>query len=172
MSEQGWVPEQRAFSPKEVSTMLGVSHDTILSLLREGELGSQKIGGSRRIFLSDLEAYLGDDRARSLVRGLTGDEPEPCGKEQVSKYEPVAEQWKEISEDEAIVLSGLSKSDLQSIRELLYSRFGKENVIVRSAKQEEGRWVEQENGHWVWEEEDPAFKAVVRTREGSKYLRD
>lgn len=152
--------------------MLGICHDTALSLLREGKLGSKKIGGSHRIFLSNLEAYLGKDRAQSLVRDLTGDEPEHPGKEQVSKYEPVAEVWKEISEDEAIFLSDLSKSDLQNIRDLLQSRFGKENVIVRSAKQEEGRLVEKENGHWVLKEGSPTFKAVVRTRECNEYLRD
>lgn len=152
--------------------MLGVGHDTVRSLLRKGKLGSQKVGGFRRIFLSDLKAYLGEDRARSLIRDLTGNETERSGSRRFSEYEPVAEVWEEISEDEAIVLSDLSKSDLQNIRDLLHSRFGEDNVMVRSVKQEDGRLVEQENGHWTLEEGSPTFKAVVSTREGNEYLRD
>jgi hypothetical protein len=37
---------------------------------------------------------------------------------------------------------------------LLYRRFGKENIIVRSAQQE-----------------DDSYKAVVRERQGNEYLR-
>jgi len=47
--------------------MLGVDRATVSSLLAEGKLGWRKIGDFKRIFLSDLEDYLGEARARSLV---------------------------------------------------------------------------------------------------------
>ena len=74
-------PEQRAFSPDEVATMLGIGRRSVFSLLKDGELGSKKIGGSRRIFLSDLEDYLGEERAHSLVREINGDEEESANDE-------------------------------------------------------------------------------------------
>lgn len=136
MSEQSQLPEQRAFSPKEVSTILGVDRSTILSLVNRGELGSTKVGGSRRIFVSDLESYLGEDRARSLVRDL-GDGPQGHGEKRMSQFEAVAEVYSELSEDEAIVLKGLSESDLRSIRRLLYHQFKRKNVVIRSARQDD-----------------------------------
>jgi hypothetical protein len=77
------------------------------------------------------------------------------GRGRTSKYEPIAQKWSEIDDDEAIVLSDLEKNDIQNLRNLLYRRFGKENVIVRSAQQE-----------------DDTFKAVVRAREDDEYLRN
>jgi len=77
------------------------------------------------------------------------------GRGRTSRYEPIAQKWSELGSDESIVLSDLEKNDIQNLRNLLYRRFGKENVIVRSAKQE-----------------DESFKAVVREREGNEYLRD
>lgn len=77
------------------------------------------------------------------------------GRGRTSRYEPIAQKWAELGDDESIVLSDLEKNDIQNLRNLLYRRFGKENVIVRSAKQE-----------------DDSFKAVVRAREGNEYLRD
>ena len=179
-------PEQRAFSPEEVATMLGVDRATVSSLLEEGTLGSKKIGDYQRIFLSDLEDYLGERRARSLVcdinsgqedtRGSTsessasdhgaptdigcdtetGKSEDDSRKDRMSQYETVVQKWSEIEKgDEAIVLADLSESDVENIRNLLYRRVGKENVIVRTAEQ--------------W---DGTFKAVVRAREGNKYLRE
>jgi excisionase family DNA binding protein len=69
--------EQRAFSVKEVARMLGVGRTTVYELL-DDELGSAKIGGSRRIFLSDLEDYLGEERAHSLVKQINND-PDQAG---------------------------------------------------------------------------------------------
>jgi excisionase family DNA binding protein len=193
MSEEREMPEQRAFSPEEVATMLGVERGTVSSLLRKGELGSKEIGDLQRIFLSDLEDYLGEERARSLVCEINSGEKETgCDTPRVdrsesaeisgnefrmgvydeseaereleargdrrrtSRYEPVAQKWSEIDKDEeAILLSGLSENDVQNIRNLLYLRFGKENVVVRTARQGDG-----------------TFKAVVRDREGNKYLRE
>lgn len=198
------MPEQRAFSPQEVATMLGVRPATVSSLLAGGELGSKKIGDEHRIFLSDLENYLGEERARSLVCEVNSDEQEvvddtPQEKDapgdnasekdgisssgagmgtdyemevksreeaqrelgtsgrrgRTSRYEPIAQKWSESPDDESIVLSDLEKSDVQDLCSLMYRRFGKEDVIVRKAKQEDG-----------------AFKAVIRAREGSEYLRE
>ena len=72
-----------------------------------------------------------------------------------SEYEPVARQWAELADDESIVLDGLEQNDVQNIRNLMYRRFGKEDVIVRSAKKEDG-----------------LYKAIVRQRDGDEYLRD
>ena len=77
------------------------------------------------------------------------------GRGRTSRYEPIAQKWSELGDDESIVLSDLAKNDIQNLRNLLYRRFGKENVIVRSAKQG-----------------DDTFKAVVRERDGNEYLRD
>lgn len=173
MPEQRWVPKQRAFSPEEVSTMLGVSCAVVLSLLKEGKLGSKKIGSTRRIFLSDLEDYLGQERARSLVRDLNSERGKGEEETQRSRFEEVAQKWNEIPEDQAIVLASLTQSDVRDLRGFLYSRLGKENVLVRSAKQEEkGRLVKQEENHWRLEREEATFKVVVQNRESSEYLRD
>jgi len=77
------------------------------------------------------------------------------GRGRTSRYEPVAQEWSEIGDDQSILLSDLEKNDIQNLRNLLYRRFGKENVIVRSAKQD-----------------DDTFKALVRAREDREYLRD
>jgi len=77
------------------------------------------------------------------------------GRGRTSQYEPVAQKWSELGDDEAILLSDLEQNDVQNLRNLLYRRFGKENVIVRSSEQE-----------------DESYKAVVRAREGGEYLRD
>lgn len=77
------------------------------------------------------------------------------GRGRTSRYEPVAAKYQELGEGEALTLSDLEKNDIQNLRNLLYRRFGKENVIVRSAQQE-----------------DDTYKAVVREREGNEYLRD
>ncbi len=202
MSEEHERLEQRAFSPEEVATMLGVARTTVSSLLAGDKLGSKKIGDVQRIFLSDLEDYLGEERARSLVRDInsgiedTGSSTfqnstsessasdrddstdldvdfdmafdtegrnrddrtlgADAGRGRGNRYEPVVRKWNEIDQDnEAIVLADLSKNDIQNIRNLLYRRVGKENVIVRAVEQ--------------W---DGTFKAVIRARGGNKYLRE
>lgn len=77
------------------------------------------------------------------------------GRGRTSRYEPVAAKYAELDEGEALVLDELGKNDIQNMRNLLYRRFGKKNVIVRSAEQDDG-----------------TYKAVVREREGNEYLRD
>lgn len=70
-----------------------------------------------------------------------------------SAYEPVALKYAEIDDDKAIVLRELEQNDVQNLRNLLYRKFGKRNVIVRSSKQGEEEYL-----------------AVVRAREGNEYL--
>ncbi len=82
------------------------------------------------------------------------------GRGKTSRYEPVAQKWVEIEDDEAIVLRELSMNDVQNIRNLLYGRFGKENVIVRSSK-----------SHSVDDGPD-LYTAVVRDREDGEFLRN
>lgn len=138
--------------------MLGIGQQEVSSLLKSDTLRSIKIEGSRRIFLSDLEDYLGKERAQSLVREInSGGHSQTSGeaRDQFSRYEPIAQKWSEIPDDESIVLSDLEKADIQNLRTLLYRRFDKSNVIVRAAKQKDG-----------------TFKAVIRAREGNKYLRE
>lgn len=77
------------------------------------------------------------------------------GRGRTSQYEPIAQKWADVGKDEAIVLTELAKNDIQNLRNLLYRRFGKENVIVRSAQQDDG-----------------TYKAVVRAREDNEYLRN
>jgi len=72
-----------------------------------------------------------------------------------SQYDPIAEKYANLDDGEAILLEGMSQNDIQNLRNLLYRRFGKEEVIVRSKSQG-----------------DDTYKAVVRDREGNEYLRD
>jgi len=72
-----------------------------------------------------------------------------------SQYDPIAEKYANLDDGEAILLDGMSQNDIQNLRNLLYRRFGKEEVIVRSKSQG-----------------DDTYKAVVRDREGNEYLRD
>lgn len=98
---------------------------------------------------TDFEMEVMDKEKAKRTLGAAG------GRGRTSRYEPVAQRWSEIDEDESIVLSDLEKNDIQNLRNLLYRRFGKENVIVRSAQQDDG-----------------SYKAVVRSREGGEYLRE
>ena len=75
------------------------------------------------------------------------------GRGRSSKYEPVAEAYVKSEDDESVVIRDVSDNDIQNMRNLLYRRFGKEEVIVRSSTQEDGSKI-----------------AVVRDREGNEYL--
>lgn len=79
----------------------------------------------------------------------------PNGGGRSSQYDPIAEKYANLDDGEAILLEGMSQNDIQNLRNLLYRRFGKEEVIVRSKSQG-----------------DDTYKAVVRDREGNEYLRD
>lgn len=94
----------------------------------------------------EMEVKDSEDAKEELgVRGKRG---------RTSRYEPIAQKWETLDEGECIVLSDFEKNDIQNLRNLLYRRFGKENVIVRSAKQD-----------------GDTYKALVREREGDEYLR-
>jgi hypothetical protein len=102
-----------------------------------------------KVMETDFQMEVKDREEAERELGASG------GRGRTSQYEPVAQKWEKIAEDESILLSGLEKNDIQNLRNLLYRRFGKENVIVRSAQQD-----------------DETFKAVVRAREGNEYLRE
>lgn len=73
-----------------------------------------------------------------------------------SKYENVAQAWEQAqAEGEAVVLEDVTENDVQNIRNLIYRRFDKEGVIVRSSKQGED-----------------SFNVAIREREDGEYLRD
>lgn len=87
--------------------------------------------------------------AEGNIRSSTG------GAGRNSQYEPVAKKYADLPEGKAIVIEDLEQNDVQNLRNLLYRRFGKEQVIVRSRQQD-----------------DESYTAVVRDREGDEYLRD
>ena len=62
---------KKGFSPIEVAEMLGVSHATIYREMDRGRLGSVKVGTRRVITQWDLEEYLGKERARTLLEGVS-----------------------------------------------------------------------------------------------------
>jgi excisionase family DNA binding protein len=51
------ITEQPLFSVKEAIKLLGVSESTVRRMIRSGELKSQKVRGSRRIFRASLVQY-------------------------------------------------------------------------------------------------------------------
>ena len=73
-----------------------------------------------RIMETDFEMEVKDREEAEHELGTSG------GRGRTSRYEPVAQQWEEIDQDEeSIVLEGLEKNDIQNLRNLLYRRFGK-----------------------------------------------
>lgn len=50
---------KEAFSPKEVSTILGVDYDTVTRWLRTGQMPSFKIGNTRRVHRHVLNELMG-----------------------------------------------------------------------------------------------------------------
>lgn len=78
------------------------------------------------------------------------------GRGRTSQYEHVADAWDEASDaGESVVLEDVTKNDVQNIRNLIYRRFDKEDVIVRSAKKG-----------------DDSFNVAIRERQEGEYLRD
>ena len=59
---------------EQVGEVLGKSRVWVFRLIKTGDLKSVKIGGSRRIRQSDLEAYIAE-----LVPDLPGDRPSAGG---------------------------------------------------------------------------------------------
>lgn len=52
------VEPRRAYRPEEVGELLGLSRSTVFRLLASGDLGSIKVGASRRVTVEQLDAYL------------------------------------------------------------------------------------------------------------------
>jgi excisionase family DNA binding protein len=48
----------RLLTVAQVAASLGVGQSTVHNLIRTGELGSRKLGGSRRIPVEDLDAFI------------------------------------------------------------------------------------------------------------------
>ncbi len=68
-----------------------------------------------------------------------------------------------LTEDgEAIVLRELGQNDVKNLRNLLYWKFGKRNVIVRSAEQEEGETLQSCGGGREMNTSSPASRLRLR----------
>lgn len=61
--QQRLVPE--AFTTEQVAHTLGLSRSTVAEMLRRGDIRSVKLGGSRRVFRADLDAYIALVRAEA-----------------------------------------------------------------------------------------------------------
>jgi hypothetical protein len=74
-----------------------------------------------------------------------------------SKYEPLAEQWKTARmNDNAVILRGVEKNQVDNIRNYFYRAFEKEDVIVRSKAREQ----------------DDTYNVTIRARENGEYLQN
>jgi len=73
-----------------------------------------------------------------------------------SKYSELVNRYQGLDEGQGLTISGLTKGQIQGLRNAFYNRLGKESVIVESTK--------------VGEESD-GYKAVVRQRKDGEYLR-
>lgn len=77
-----------------------------------------------------------------------------------SKYAPLADAWREARADgEALILRGLEKSRVGSIRSFMYRTFNKQDMIVRSKQQSNGELYnvtirERQNGEYLTEEKN------------------
>lgn len=49
--------DEHLYSPKEIAEMWGISRETVLRLIRRGELQAIRIGNVLRVADSELEAY-------------------------------------------------------------------------------------------------------------------
>jgi excisionase family DNA binding protein len=79
---------KRAFSLMEVAKMLAVSHATIYREMNRGRLSGAKVGARRIITQWDLEEYLGKERARALLEGVSGEEA--AQKLEITEWERLA----------------------------------------------------------------------------------
>jgi excisionase family DNA binding protein len=52
-----------SLTPKQLRSVLKISEPVVYSLLRSGALPSFKVGGSRRVLVSDLAAYIARAKA-------------------------------------------------------------------------------------------------------------
>ena len=57
---QSLVPD--AYTIEQVAHTLGLSRSKVADMLRRGDIRSVKLGGSRRVFRADLDAYIAEVR--------------------------------------------------------------------------------------------------------------
>lgn len=73
LKAQGPLPKL-LFTVEEAAAVLGVGRTTVFGLLRDGRLGSVRIGASRRISMASLEAYVAQlmatDACPGRIRGV------------------------------------------------------------------------------------------------------
>ncbi|MFC1718304.1 helix-turn-helix domain-containing protein [Candidatus Poribacteria bacterium] len=85
----------------EVAGMLGVSHTTIYREIDRGRLGSVKVGTRRVITQWDLEEYLGKERARTLLEGVSmersAQESEDTEQERLERIDKVMGMFAHLS---------------------------------------------------------------------------
>jgi formate-dependent phosphoribosylglycinamide formyltransferase (GAR transformylase) len=94
-----------------------------------------------------------------------------------SKYENVAEAWEQAQEQgEAVVLEDVTENDVQNIRNLIYRRFDKEGVIVRSTKKGEDNFNvairERQDGEYLRDDEDEDTKAEATSEDTAESTED
>jgi hypothetical protein len=91
------------------------------------------------------------------IERATNEEAQEVEQSTGSKYAPLAEEWREARADgEALILRGLDKSRVGSIRSFMYRTFEKEDMIVRSKQQSDGE----------------VYNVTIRERQNGEYLSD
>jgi len=122
----------------------------------------------------DEETGLGFDIERASVQ-----EAQEVENTTGSKYEPLAEAWREAREDgEALILRGLEQSRVGNIRSFIYRAFDKESVIVRSKQSEGGLYNvtirERQDGEFLQAEdtEDTDEETTEVTEDASDVVND
>jgi len=76
-----------------------------------------------------------------------------------SKYAPVAEQWRNVREDDgSLIIRDVEKSTVESLRNFFYRTFEKEDVIVRSTRQQNDQYTitvrERVDGEYLQNDEE------------------
>jgi excisionase family DNA binding protein len=59
------VPVPNAYTTEQVAQSLGLSRSTVAEMVRRGDIRSVKLGGARRVFRADLDAYIAEVRGRA-----------------------------------------------------------------------------------------------------------
>lgn len=151
-------PETRA---KELSSDTGVSMPYIVAYQVETVYASEIESAVHRR-LSDSRVNPNREFFRVRTRKAIQTIRKILDNRPTDFTEAVAQTWSLIdrgsvtirSDEEKIRISALEQNDIEKLRNVLYRRFGKKNVIVRYAQQEDGSYV-----------------AVIRHREDDTYLR-
>lgn len=91
------------------------------------------------------------------IERATNEEAQEVEQSTGSKYAPLAEEWRKARDvGEALILRGLEKSRVGSIRSFMYRTFDKEDMIVRSKQQSGG----------------DTYNVTIRERVDGEYLSD